>query len=77
MKRIEVKEDRYAYAVYLNEDGLFKCPHEDIEIEYDRGGDGYTEPGPSWSVYCNDCFNDDMEQHEVNSILEGYFDNER
>lgn len=73
---IDVKVDRWAYPVYLNEDGEFRCPHEDTEVEYDAGGDGITEPGASWSVYCNDCHNDDMQQHEVDSIVEAYRDND-
>lgn len=70
--KILVKVDRYSYPVLMDEDGNFRCPHEDVDIEYDRGGDGWTEPGPSWSVYCNDCHNDDMSQDEVDSIVENH-----
>lgn len=71
MRRIEVKYiDTPEYI--LNEDGEFKCQHENAEVEYDRGGDGITEPGPSYSVYCPDCQNDDMEQYEVDNIIDAY-----
>lgn len=74
--KIEVKTDKWAYPVYLNEDGEFRCPHDDPTIEHDIGGDGRTEPGPSWSVYCYVCHNDDMRDSEVDSILENYWDME-
>lgn len=54
----------------MNEDGEFRCPHDSVEVEYDRGGDGRTEPGPSWSVYCNDCHNDDMTDSEVDAFID-------
>lgn len=82
MKTIEVKVDRYAYPVYLNEDGEFRCPHENVEIEAPccSGRDKYGNVDcgcyGSYSVYCPDCHNDDMEQHEVDSIVENYLDYE-
>lgn len=71
--QITIKTDRWSYPVYLNEDGEFRCPHEDPQIDYDIGGDGITEPGPSWGVYCYTCHNDDMRDHEIDSILENYW----
>ena len=70
---IPVKGNSVTYI--MNEDGEFMCPHESVEIEYDRGGDGITEPGPSWSVYCSDCHNDDMTDSEMQNILEAHWDN--
>lgn len=64
--------DKSTYEVVMNEDGEFHCPHYNTEIEYEQGGDGYTEPAGGWVVYCNDCDNDDLQDHEVESILEGY-----
>ena len=82
MKTIEVKVDRYAYPVYLNEDGEFRCPHENVEIEAPccSGRDKYGNVDcgcyGSYSVYCPDCHNDDMERHEVDSIVESHLDYE-
>lgn len=74
--KIPVFVDKYTdYAVVMNEDGEFRCPHENVEVEYDQGGDGYTEPGPSWSVYCYDCHNDDMHDFEADNLIEAH--NER
>ncbi len=70
--KIVVAQDPYTYAVYLDEDGEFHCPHDNIDVEYDRGGDGRTEPGPSWSVYCNDCHNDDMADSQVDGLVDAY-----
>lgn len=55
----------------MNEDGDFVCPHYDVEVEYDVGGDGITEPRGSWCVYCSDCENEDM----TDSQIEAYIDN--
>ena len=60
----------------MNEDGEFRCPHENVEVEYDRGGDGITEPGPSWGVYCFDCHNEEMEDYEIDNILESHWANQ-
>lgn len=58
-----------------NEDGELVCTHEDAEVEYDRGGDGITEPGASYSVYCYGCNNEDMSQSQVDALVEAYCDN--
>lgn len=82
MVQIEVKTDKYSYPVYLNEDGEFRCPHENVEIEAPccsgRDSEGLISCGcyGSYSVYCPDCHNDDLEQHEVDSIVENYLDQE-
>ena len=57
-------------------DMQYHCMHINVEIEYDSGGDGITEPGPSWSVYCNDCSNQNMTDHEVDLILQNHWDRE-
>lgn len=54
----------------MNEDGEFRCPHDNVEVEYDVGGDGITEPGPSWSVYCYDCHNEDMTDSQIDDYIE-------
>jgi hypothetical protein len=75
--KITVTEDKYTkYPVYLNEDGEFRCPHENAEVEYDSGGDGITEPGPSWSVYCTDCHNDDLTDYEADNLIEAHISNQ-
>lgn len=68
MTTVHIKGESIAYV--MNEDGEFRCPHESVEVEYDRGGDGYTEPGPSWSVYCPDCQNEDMTDSEVDMYID-------
>lgn len=69
-KSIPIKIE--GYATVMNKDGEFHCPHEEVEIEYEPGGDGRTEPGESWSVYCPDCWNDDMPQWQVDQLVEEY-----
>lgn len=56
----------------MNEDGDFRCPHEDVEVTYEQGGDGYTEPAGGWTVYCNDCQNDEVEDWEIDSLIEAH-----
>lgn len=66
---INVKQ--YGSPTYvMNEDGEFRCEHPDVEVEYDIGGDGITEPGPSWSVFCPDCHNDDLTDDEADTFIE-------
>jgi len=62
------------YMVVRDEDGEFHCPHSDVTFEYDNGGDGITEPGPSWIVYCDNCKNDDMSQAQSSELLEAYLE---
>ena len=82
MVQIEVKEDKYSFPVYLNEDGEFKCPHENVEIEAPccSGRDKYGNVDcgcyGSYSVYCPDCHNEDMDQHEVDNLVEAHLDYE-
>lgn len=72
MKTIEVKVDRYAYPVYLNEDGEFRCPHLDVEIEAPCCSGRDCGCYGSYSVYCPDCHNDDMLQQECDDIVDNY-----
>lgn len=82
MVQIEVKTDRWAYPVYLNEDGEFRCPHEDVDIEppccSGRDSEGLPSCGcyGSYSVYCNDCHNDDMTQEDCDRIVESHVSDE-
>lgn len=71
--RIEVKQADF--MAVMNEDGEFRCPHENVEFEYDSGGDGITEPGPSWSVHCNDCDDEDLTQTDINQLIEAHIEN--
>ena len=68
MTTVNIKQEDVTYV--MDEDGLFRCTHENVEVEYDRGGDGITEPGPSWSVYCSDCHNEDMTDSEVEAYID-------
>jgi len=71
--KIAVTQDRYTnYPVYLNEDGEFRCPHDNADVEYEQGGDGYTEPAGGWTVYCNDCHNDDLRDDEAEALIENH-----
>ncbi len=74
-KKINIKEVEVSSYSLIEGDTRFKCDHEFAEVEYDRGGDGITEPGPSYGVYCYDCHNEDMEQYEVDNIVEAYHSN--
>lgn len=60
----------------LDEDGDFRCPHDDVEITYEQGGDGITEPLGGWYVYCNDCDNEDMTDSQIENYLSQGDDNE-
>lgn len=80
--KIEVKTDRWAYPVYLNEDGEFRCRHENIDVEepccsnpVDNNGNVTCGCYGSYSIYCNDCHNDDMQDFEADNLIEAY--NER
>lgn len=72
---IRIKEIEVSSFTLIEGDTRFKCDHELAEVEYDVGGDGITEPGPSYSVYCGDCRNEQLEQYEVDAIVEAYVDN--
>ena len=56
----------------LNEDGEFRCPHDEVTVEppccngTDCGCHGMH------SVYCDDCDNEDMMEHEIDQILEDH-----
>lgn len=49
--KIEIKNIPWA-TFEMNEDGEFKCNHEDAEMHYEQGGDGITEPRGGWVVEC-------------------------
>ncbi len=70
--KIQIKEIEVSSYSLIEGDTKFKCDHELAEVEYDQGGDGITEPGPSYGVYCSDCHNDDMEQYEIDAIVDAY-----
>lgn len=72
---IKIKEIEVSSYTLIEGDTGFKCDHELAEVEYDQGGDGITEPGPSYGVYCSDCHNEQMEQYEVDAIVEAYIGN--
>lgn len=70
--KIKVKEIEVSSYSLIEGDTRFKCDHELAEVEYDVGGDGRTEPGPSYGVYCSDCHNEQLEQYEVDAIVDAY-----
>lgn len=63
-----------SYTTVMDENGEFHCPHEYVEIEYDAGGDGRTEPGSCYSVYCPDCGNDDLTDKQVRQLIENHIE---
>jgi hypothetical protein len=73
--KVKVRYIEVSSYSLIEGDTRFKCDHEYAEVEYDQGGDGITEPGPSHSVYCSDCHNKDLEQYEVDDIVDAYLGN--
>ena len=75
-KTITVKDRSQDLYGIITEDGAFKCTHPDPEVEppccTTRGSSGYFECGCGgmYSVYCNDCSNDDMTDQDVENILD-------
>lgn len=75
--KITVKEQ--GYATVMNEDGEFKCPHENIVIEKpccsSTGSSGYIECGCRGlsTVYCEDCDSEDLTDWESSEIMENYY----
>ena len=66
--KILVKHQDRVYR--MNEDGEFKCAHENLEIEEPcctGGATGYIECacGGQTSVYCPDCNNEDLSDNEA------------
>lgn len=51
------------------------CLHTNAIVSYDAGGDGYTEPGSSWGVYCLDCHNESMSQAEADELIDSHINN--
>ena len=68
----EVKTPTYE----LTEDGEFRCPHYNVEITppccSGRDLEGNVSCGcyGSYSVYCPDCRNDDLDEVDVERILD-------
>lgn len=78
--KIKVKEIEVSSFSLIEGDTGFKCDHELAEVEppccsgYD-GGLPSCGCGGSYSVYCYDCNNDDLEDYEVESIIDAYLGN--
>lgn len=62
------------YPVHLIDDE-WRCLHENVEVEAPccttRGSSGYIECGcgGQYSIYCNDCDNDDLRDYECDDII--------
>lgn len=75
-----IKVKHLGYKTAMNEDGEFRCPHENVEIKKPccsvRGSSGYIECGcgGQYSVYCHDCKNEDLQEWEAQDILNDYLD---
>lgn len=57
----------------MNEDGEFKCAHINVDVQPPCcNGNTASDCGchGSFSVYCYDCFNQDMTDDEANSFIE-------
>ncbi len=70
--QIFVKEQ--GHLAVLNKDGEFKCPHEDVSIEKPCCNGNNCDCGGSYSVYCNDCGNEDITEEQIEEFLADYFD---
>lgn len=69
--KIVVKQ--YGFATEMNEDGEFRCPHYNVEVEPPCCfGGAIIECGcrGMYSVYCPDCDNEDLTDLEIEVILE-------
>lgn len=79
IKKIKIIE--LGFTTVLNEDGEFRCPHEDIEYYdpccsgYDSEGMPDCDCGGSPSVYCNDCNNIDLTDDEAIRLISSYRNN--
>ena len=59
------------YSVELNEDGEFKCPHENTVVNPPCCNGRDCDCRGTYYVYCEDCNNEDLEDYEADLILEG------
>lgn len=78
--KINVKEVEVSSYSLREGDTSFKCDHELAEIEPPccsgfSGGLPDCGCGGSYSVYCSDCHNDDLEDFEVEALIEAYIGN--
>lgn len=71
--KVLVKQE--GFAAVMDEDGEFRCPHDDVDVEYDPGGPGYLDPPGGYSVHCNDCDDEDLHQNDVDNIIDSYESN--
>lgn len=74
-KTITIKDRSQDLYGIITEDGAFKCTHPNAEVEppccSGRDSEGNTSCGcyGQYSVYCNDCSNDDMTDQDVDDLL--------
>lgn len=78
--KIKIREVEVSSYSLREGDTSFKCDHELAEVEPPccSGFDGGLPScgcGGSYSVYCFDCNNDDLEDYEVESIIDAYLGN--
>ena len=80
MQTISIKQPEQA-TYLMDEDGLFRCTHENAEVEppccSGRDSEGLPSCGchGQYSVYCYDCNNDDMTDNDAENIIEGHIGN--
>lgn len=78
--KIKVKEIEVSSFSLIEGDTGFKCDHELAEVEPPCCS-GYSNGlpdcgcGGSYSVYCYDCNNDDLEDFEVEALIDAYLGN--
>jgi len=78
MVQIAIETSKKSYLVKMTKDGEFKCAHEDVDVEEPccstKDKDGLIQCGceGSYTVYCNNCRNEDMTQSESDTIVENY-----
>lgn len=57
---------------YINEDGILRCSHQNVTVEAPCcNGDDCGCHG-QYSVYCNDCHNDDLTNDEADQFVDDY-----
>ncbi len=78
MNTMQISVKHQGYELVMTEDGEFKCPHYNAEVEPPCcGGGAYIACGCQgvYSVSCPDCQNDDMLDWEKDNIIEAYIGN--
>ena len=69
---MQIKVTNQDYKTVMNEDGIFRCQHEDISIEKPCCNGNNCDCYGKYTVYCNDCDDRDLEEWQAQDILDKY-----